>query len=117
MNEKSPGTTDNGEDNLLRLADRQIERILRELDAIIEELAARAGGADAKARAAVTDLRKAIQTVFEERHRIGKLEGKDGSNPCGDGLDLDAARAEIGSRLARLRRSAGSGGVSGGVDG
>ena len=117
MSEIRPRGTDTDEGNLLRLADRQIERILRELDAAIEELRARASGADAKAKAAAADLRKAIQTVFEERHRIGKLEGKDGSNPRGDGLDLDAARAEIGSRLARLREHASAGEVSGGVEG
>lgn len=117
MSENGPGKNNNSEGNLLRLADRQIERILHELDEIIEELAARTHGADTKAKATVADLRKAIQTVFEERHRIGKLEGKDGSCQRGGELDLDAARAEIGSRLARLRKSAGSGGISGGVDG
>ncbi|WP_139828337.1 hypothetical protein [Maritimibacter sp. HL-12] len=117
MNEESPGTTDGSEGNLLHLADKQVERILRELDVIIEELAARSSGADVKAKAAAIDLRKAIQTVFEERHRIGKFDGKDGSNRRGDGLDLDAARAEIGCRLARLRKSADAGGVSGGIEG
>lgn len=117
MKETRPRGTDTDEGNLLRLADRQIERILRELDEIIEELRARTSGADTKARAAAADLRKAIQTVFEERHRIGKLEGKDGSNAAGDGLDLDAARAEIGSRLARLREHASADEVSGRPDG
>lgn len=53
------------------------------------------------------DLRSALQIVFEERAKVAKLrEDRDGG---GDrALDLDAARAEICGRLARLR-DAGSG--------
>ncbi|WP_246831897.1 MULTISPECIES: hypothetical protein [Thioclava] len=54
---------------------------------------------------AVKDLRTAFHLVMEERSRVEKLRrqlagvaaGRDGA------LDFDAARAEIGRRLARLR--------------
>lgn len=57
----------------------------------------------------VRDLRAATQLVLEERNRVDKLR-KDVAGTVGAGaLDLDAARDEIGRRLACLRR-AGTGG-------
>lgn len=56
----------------------------------------------------VRDLRAATQLVLEERNRVDKLR-KDAAGNVGAGaLDLDAARDEIGRRLARLRRASGS---------
>lgn len=57
----------------------------------------------------VRDLRAATQLVLEERNRVDKLR-KDVAGNVGSGAyDLDAARDEIGRRLACLRR-AGTGG-------
>jgi len=56
---------------------------------------------------ATKDLRAAFQTVMEERARLERL-CKQGATAAGEGaLDLDAARAEIGRRLARLRDARG----------
>lgn len=53
----------------------------------------------------VRDLRAATQLVLEERNRVDKLR-KDIVGQAGAGrLDLDAARDEIGRRLACLRRA------------
>lgn len=53
----------------------------------------------------VRDLRTATQLVLEERNRVDKLR-KDAAGSVGAGaLDLDAARDEIGRRLACLRRA------------
>ncbi|MDN3712278.1 permease [Paracoccus cavernae] len=53
----------------------------------------------------VRDLRAATQLVLEERNRVDKLR-KDAAGSVGAGaLDLDAARDEIGRRLACLRRA------------
>lgn len=55
------------------------------------------------------DLRDAAQLVLEERSRLDKLR-KDAAGGAGAGaLDLDAAREEIGRRLACLRHAAGGG--------
>jgi len=93
---------------MLRLAERNLARVLRELDATIAELEGRGEGAGARAKAVTADVRKAIQTVFDERHRIDKLDEKKNETGGGAGLDLDAARAEIGRRLARLRARSGA---------
>ncbi len=59
--------------------------------------------------AAVRDLKAAFQLVMEERTRFEKLR-KQTAGAIGNGqLNFDAARDEIGRRLARLR-DAGSGG-------
>lgn len=58
---------------------------------------------------AVKDLKAALQLVMDERARIEKLRRTAGGIVHDYALDFDAARAEIGRRLARLR-SAGRGG-------
>ena len=51
----------------------------------------------------VKDLKAAVQLALDERNRVEKLR-KTIAGAVGSGiLDLDAARAEIGGRLARLR--------------
>lgn len=52
---------------------------------------------------AVRDLRAAFQLVMEERTRVEKLRSKVADVVGGGTLDFDAARDEIGRRLARLR--------------
>ena len=66
--------------------------------------------ADAKAALqAVRDLKSAFQLAMDERTKIDKLR-KETAGVIGEQiLDLDAARDEIGSRLARLRRAGGGG--------
>ncbi|MEI4469826.1 hypothetical protein [Frigidibacter sp. MR17.24] len=55
------------------------------------------------AQGAVRDLKAAFQLALEERNRVEKL-GRDAAGHVRDhALDFDAARAEIGRRLALLR--------------
>ncbi|GKY88723.1 hypothetical protein [Sinisalibacter aestuarii] len=118
MNTKGPDQQDNDHAEMLGLAARNLTRVLAALDEVIGEIETRQDGAQGKAKALAADLRKAIQTVFDERQRIDKLDGKLGDTSGGGaGLDLDAARAEIGRRLDRLRERGGADGVSGGADG
>lgn len=63
---------------------------------------------DAKVAAqAVKDLRTAFQMVMEERVRVEKLRRQVAGVVRDNVLDLDAARLEIGRRLARLRDAGG----------
>ena len=65
---------------------------------------------DAKAAAqAVRDLKTAFQLVMDERTRVDKLRKQIAGVVHDYALDFDAARDEIGRRLARLR-DAGNGG-------
>lgn len=55
----------------------------------------------------VRDLRTALQMVMDERTRVEKLRRQFAGVAAGRELafDFDAARAEIGRRLARLRNA------------
>jgi ABC-type phosphate transport system auxiliary subunit len=65
---------------------------------------------DAKATAlAMRDLKSALQMSMDERTRIEKLRKQVAGIVHDHALDFDAARDEIGRRLARLR-DAGAGG-------
>jgi hypothetical protein len=88
--------------DLYRLAAEDLARARRGL---------RAGQIDeAKAALqAVKDLKAAFQMVMDERGRVEKLRKHVAGAIQGHELDLDAARAEIGRRLACLRDAGGGG--------
>ncbi len=71
----------------------------------------RAGGVDEvkAATGAVRDLKVAFELVMQERARIEKLRKQVAGVVHDHALDLDAARAEIGRRLACLRDAGGGG--------
>jgi hypothetical protein len=58
---------------------------------------------------AVKDLKLAFQMVMDERTRVEKLRKHVAGVVHDYALDFDAARDEIGRRLARLRDAAGGG--------
>lgn len=58
---------------------------------------------------AVKDLRTALQMVMDERTRVEKLRRQVDGVVRDYALDFDAARDEIGRRLARLRDAGGCG--------
>jgi hypothetical protein len=80
-------------------ARRSVEALRRVLEAKAREM----GGAEvdlakpADAIRLMADLWKAVSLAAEHERRLADVEGE------GGGLDLDAARAEIARRLARLR--------------
>ncbi len=59
------------------------------------------------AMAAVKDLKAAFQLAMEERTRVDRLRKQVGGAEGGQCLDFDAARDEIGRRLACLRDAGG----------
>ncbi|MDN5786239.1 hypothetical protein [Pseudorhodobacter sp.] len=61
-------------------------------------------GVDGKAAIqAIRDMKAAFQLAMDERNKLGKLREKTAGIVGDSVLDLDAARDEIGRRLARLR--------------
>ncbi|MBW0157282.1 hypothetical protein OE699_06600 [Sedimentimonas flavescens] len=90
---------------------KETETLYRE---VAEELALAMRGvrqgevSDAKAAMqAVKDLRIAFQMVMDERTRVEKLRKQVAGVVRDHALDFDAARSEIGRRLARLRDAGG----------
>ncbi|EEW24084.1 hypothetical protein [Rhodobacter ferrooxidans] len=94
---------------LLRATEELYREIAEELILAVRKVRA---GETAEARTAmqaVKDLRAAFQMVMDERTRVDKLR-KQVAGAVHDGaLDFDAARVEIGRRLACLRDAAGGG--------
>jgi hypothetical protein len=83
-------------ENMLRDSAEQVVRTMNEV---------RAGrfGEIKEAQALMRDLRSMFQTFMDERTRVDKLRQQTAGVVRGHALDFDAARDEIGRRLARLR--------------
>ena len=60
----------------------------------------------------VKDMRQAFGWALEESKNVEKIEKSLAASFGNDGYDLDAARSEIGGRLARLRAARDDRGVS-----
>lgn len=82
--------------------ERILDHVADELLSAIERL--RAGELDAKATAGTArEMRAFLLAVLDERAKVAKLRKSDAAEGAGAALDLDAARIEIGRRLACLR--------------
>ncbi len=101
--------------NPVALAEKNFARVLRELDELADELEAREGDAPARAARLASEARGAIQAIFNERHRLAKLNEDTGDLGAAE-LDLDAAKLEIGRRLALLRKHRDPEDLSGGAE-
>ncbi|MCT8329234.1 hypothetical protein [Albidovulum sediminis] len=72
-----------------------------EIEALIQRI--QGGEWDGKGASVASELRKALALFLEERNRIAKLSKEQAGVVHDYALDFDAARIEIGRRLARLR--------------
>jgi hypothetical protein len=90
--------------DILAVAEAMYREAAVELHRTIDAIRGGAFGEVKSAQTAIRDLRATASQVLEERSRIDKLRkhvaGQVG--PAG-AIDFDAARAEIGRRLACLR--------------
>lgn len=64
-------------------------------------------GQTKEAASYVRELSKIVQSVLTERERLEKLRKSEGGVVHDFALDFDAARDEVGRRLARLRDAGG----------
>jgi hypothetical protein len=88
-------------ENMLRESAEQVALAMREVRAgRFAELKETSG--------LMRELRSTFNSLMEERTRVDKLRQQTAGFVRGHAIDFDAARAEIGRRLARLR-DAGSG--------
>lgn len=97
----------------LEIADVLFLRVLKELDRQLSAAELADSDTTPGLAKAVADVRRAMQTVFEERKRLEQSD----KNAFGGGktsaLDLAEARAEIGRRLACLCNARGAAELSG----
>lgn len=76
-----------------------------ELEALIRRM--NSGEWDGKGAGVASELRKALALFLEENNRIAKLSKEQSGVAYDYALDFDAARIEIGRRLACLRDAGG----------
>lgn len=94
---------------LLRATEDLYRKIAEELILAIQKVSGGETGEVGAALKAARDLRDTFKIVMDERTRVDKLR-KQVAGAVGDcALDFDAARAEIGRRLACLRNAGGGG--------
>jgi hypothetical protein len=95
------GPTD---EDMLAVAEAMYRYAAVELNRTIDAIRGGAFGEVKSAQTAIRDLRATASQVLEERGKLDKLR-KHAAGQLGPGgeIDFDAARAEIGRRLACLR--------------
>jgi hypothetical protein len=104
------GAEDDAPEALDALVASLFDRVAARMALAIEQLET---GRPAEVRAAeraVLELRRALWLLVDERTRVDRLRSKIAGlvgNEGGGRLDLDAARDEIGRRLAGLRAAGG----------
>ena len=86
---------------------RVFDTAAMELGATLDRLRDSRGDGSERALRAVRDLQTALAVLMDERVRIDSLRNETAGVVGERTLDLDAARAEIGRRLARLRDAGG----------
>lgn len=106
-----PSGGEEAAEEILLVAERHFSRMLLQIDTVIGELQGARKPPSREAQAAIRELSKAIQTIFDERAKLEKLRKHKAGVVHDHALDFDAARAEIGRRMARLRAARGSGEV------
>lgn len=112
MADKTPPQGEPDAQGPARIAAEQFERAMARINHAIRELEQDPSRAAKEVIEESRLLRKALENIYEERKRIRSLAGGDGGAASGV-LDLGAARAEIGRRLACLRAAAAGSGLSG----
>ncbi|PQO22352.1 hypothetical protein C2I36_13475 [Rhodobacteraceae bacterium WD3A24] len=99
--------------DLVAAADSHFHDTAEVLTGLIDEIKAGSFGPAKELAQVLANLRRALDATFQERARLERYRQNDptsaGAGAPHPALDLDAARDEIGRRLARLR-AAGDGG-------
>jgi hypothetical protein len=89
--------------DLVAQAERQLWAAGTALDEMIADIRTGKLGVAKDLSATIAGLRKGLEAVFSERAKLEKFESEHGD--VAGQLDLESARAEVRSRLDRLRAS------------
>ncbi|MDJ1007538.1 MAG: hypothetical protein QNJ13_06890 [Paracoccaceae bacterium] len=113
MDDTAPFPEGASPETKLRWAIRSLEDASAHFEERIIELSAADAVTASEVKKVVTGLREAFTVLLKERQNFERdVNGRTGSG-IAEPLDLDAARAEIGGLLDRLRASGDAGGVPG----
>ncbi|WP_424942897.1 hypothetical protein [Aliiroseovarius crassostreae] len=112
MSNNKPLESDADAAEYLRIADGLFHRVVKELERQLQASETGDGNGECGLAKTSAELRKAMQTVFDERKRIEQSGNTALQGGGGASLNLAQAREEIGRRLACLRDARGTGDVS-----
>ena len=90
--------------DILRETEAHYTRAIRALGELVQRVESGELVGKNEAQQTASDLRKAMQTYFDERKKVEEQHRRNTGIVHAFALDFDAARNEIGSRLARLRK-------------
>ncbi|MCA8884728.1 MAG: hypothetical protein KDA50_13425 [Rhodobacteraceae bacterium] len=99
-------------EQVLSEAQKQFHRATRALDQLVDQLDDGELGNASEAQRLLRDLKGALSLAISERERLEKQQRENAGIVNGYAIDFDAARHEIGRRLACLRAAGSSGRVS-----
>ena len=88
---------------ILKQTEAHYERAIQALGALIVRIESGEMGGKTEVQQTAQDVRKAMQTFFDERKKIEDQLRRDAGVVHSVALDFNAARDEIGRRLDRLR--------------
>ena len=94
---------------VLKEAEAHFDRAITALGELLNRLEAGEIKTKTETSATITDARRAMQTLFDERKKVEEQRRKSAGVVHDYALDFDAARDEIRVRLDRLRGSERSG--------
>lgn len=95
--------------NVLKEAEAHFDRAITALGELLTRLESGDIKSKADTAATITDARRAMQTLFDERKKVEEQRRRSAGVVHYYALDFDAARDEIRGRLDRLRSSESSG--------
>ncbi|WP_165971726.1 hypothetical protein [Meridianimarinicoccus aquatilis] len=107
-----PKLGDGSSEEVFSEAQQTFHRATRALNKLVDQLDVDELSNGGEANRLLKELKQALQTALAERERL-EQKAKTDAGIVGDyAVDFDAARLEIGRRLACLRADGGSGSVS-----
>lgn len=102
---------DGSPDMLVSVTEEHLLRSVEELNGIIKAIKAGDISRSKEVTAIISLLGKALQSALDERTRVEKLRRHEAGVVNDYAIDFDAARDEIGRRLARLRATGSGAGL------
>lgn len=107
-----PESGDNSSDNILSEAQEVFQRTATALNVIVRDMEENKTGDAGETRSLLKELKAILIPALSERERLEKLRKKESGIVNDYAVDFDAARLEIGRRLACLRAAGREGSVS-----
>lgn len=101
-----------GAADILEIVETHFDRVLENLEQVQDRLQEENEKGAAGAKAAMNEVRRATGLVLEERTRLEQYRKKASGVAYDYAINLDAARDEIGRRLACLRNIRPTGEIS-----